>query len=303
MCGIRQRISCCVALCFAFHFATRANAGPTEVPPATQPAFGTSDSAKSAFVRYRNAIDEENRGFEHKISQLREEYAATVEHARKAYLASLRTAMSEETKKGELDSAVAIRGEITKVEAALSLAWPAILPVRDATAAPQAPSDNGSVSGGKNANGPADIAAPEALGMLTPQQRAVAAGLHFSRATADGNEGHTYGGASIHVTNLSPVGQVTDKVRSRTRLLCINADGKPVVLEVWSDVKIGKKGDQVLYLGGIENSEIRFNNADRVTPQNAEVVIYLADVPIYQGVWKAGGTVRWWDDNSLVKKH
>lgn len=166
----------------------------------------------------------------------------------------------------------------------------------NSVARPQIPPSGVSLGGAPPSASPAAPIDTTALSKLTPEQRAVAAGLRFGRFTVLTDREWTYTKADLFVVNDSPMGQVTEKVRARVRLLCVNADQKPTVLEYWSDLKIAQRGEQWLHLSGVENSTIKFNNRNNWIPVNAHIAVYFDDQLLYEQVWKPGGGGHWWDD-------
>ena len=89
---------------------------PPAAPPASTDAVkGTA--AEQAVTIYQKAIEQADEDFQKKVKTLQQEYMRKVESPYKNYVTALRTAQAAETKKGNLEAALAVKKLADAVEA------------------------------------------------------------------------------------------------------------------------------------------------------------------------------------------
>lgn len=83
-----------------------------------------SPAAQGAVRKFEKDVEAAGQDFQRKVLLLRKEYEQKVAAARKAYVAGLTRAKAEETRKGKLEVAVAVKALIDQAQAAAPPSWP-----------------------------------------------------------------------------------------------------------------------------------------------------------------------------------
>ena len=153
----------------------------------------------------------------------------------------------------------------------------------------------------------------EAREQLTTQQHGVARGTQFSHFTLLGSAHHLAGPAPrmCRLAILNAAGVARTEVTAELRLLCFDADGKPVVIKVEGYRRTTPDAYETAFwwFAGPHADQIEPRNSGQARPHNAYVRVSMYGTAVFEALatregpdalHQADGETYWYQDEDLV---